>query len=269
MTSADGSLNRFSMTDRVVLVTGASRGLGSALALGFAQAGADVAINYRSHDDEAAEVVQRIQQTTGRRAIAARADVADPEAARAMVTEIGEQLGPIDALVCCAGVPGNHTPSVDVDMDDWHRVLRVHLDGTFLCAREVVKQHMGPRKAGSIIAIGSIGGLVFVRGGLSTAYRTAKGGVHMMARNLAMEWVESGVRVNTIIPGFFATDSLDVFGPDFGPGHPMFDVIVGNTPMARIAHPDELVGPALFLASDASSYVTGTTLTVDGGYTAW
>jgi NAD(P)-dependent dehydrogenase (short-subunit alcohol dehydrogenase family) len=251
------------MEGAVALVTGASTGIGRAIALGFAEAGADVAVNYRTHHDEADAVVAEIQ-SMGRRAVAAPADVTDEDAVRRMVAAVGEELGPVDALICNAGVPGSSTPTLELELADWHRVLRVHLDGVLLSAREVVRQHMAPRGSGTIVITGSIAGSAVVRaGGPSTAYRTAKGGLQQLTRNLAVEWAALGIRVNTILPGFTRTSSV---GERFGPGTPMYDIAMRDTPMARAADPDEMVGPAVFLSTRASSFVTGAALAVDGGY---
>ncbi len=260
------TLDRFSMADRVVLVTGASRGIGRALALGFAGAGARVAVNYDAHADEARAVAAQIEQETGRPAIAVQGDVGDPDAVGAMVADVGERLGPLDALVCNAGF-GSAPTAVELDMDEWRRVLRVHLDGTLLCTREVVRRHMAPRRAGAIVVVGSIAGSVAAcRTPGGAAYYAAKGGVQMLARGLAMEWVGLGIRVNTLCPGYVLTS---IFDDGFGPGHPDHDAAVRDTPMGRLGTPDDLVGAALFLASPASAFMTGQAVTVDGGYTAW
>jgi NAD(P)-dependent dehydrogenase (short-subunit alcohol dehydrogenase family) len=251
------------MAGTVALVTGASTGIGRAIALGFARAGADVAVNYRTHHDEANTVVAEIE-SLGRRAVAACADITDENAVKAMVAAVGEDLGPVDALVCNAGVPGSSTPTLDLALTDWHHTLRVHLDGVLLSAREVVRQHMAPRGSGTILITGSIAGSAVVRaGGPSTAYRTAKAGLQQLTRNLALEWVTLGIRVNTILPGFTRTSSV---GELFEPGIPMYDIAMRDTPMARSADPDEMVGPAVFLSTRASSFVTGAALAVDGGY---
>lgn len=259
-------LERFSMADRVALVTGASRGIGRALALGLAGAGARVAVNYNAHREEALAVVAQIEDQTGRRALAVQADVGDPDAVRAMVDAVGEGLGPVDALVCNAGF-GSEPTAVELELEEWRRVLRVHLDGTFLCAREVVRRHMAPRGAGAIVVIGSIAGSVGAsRRPGGSPYYAAKGGVQMLARGLALEWVGLGIRVNTLRPGYMHTS---IFGDGFGPGHPDYDAAVRDTPMRRIGTPEDLVGAALFLASPASAFMTGQAITVDGGYTAW
>jgi NAD(P)-dependent dehydrogenase (short-subunit alcohol dehydrogenase family) len=262
-------IERFSLDGQVALVTGASRGIGQALALGFARAGADVAVNFRSQSDQAQRIVAEIEGEIGQRAIAVQADVTDPEAVREMVATTGEELGPVDVLVCNAGIntPGT---SLEVPLEDWRRVIEVNLDAPFLCAREVVAQHMASRGSGSIIAIGSIGGSVGVYGVEmeegNGSYAAAKAGVQMLTRSLALEWAGKGIRVNCLCPGLIDTAIL---GEDFGPGVEEYERIIAHTPMRRIGDPDELVGPALLLASDAGSFITGHAITVDGGFTAW
>jgi NAD(P)-dependent dehydrogenase (short-subunit alcohol dehydrogenase family) len=262
-------IERFSLVGQVALVTGASRGIGRALALGLARAGADVTVNFRSHPEEAEQVVAEIEGEIGQRAIAVQADVADPAAVAEMVATTGSELGSVDVLVCNAGIntPGT---SLEVPLEDWQRVLSVNLDGPFLCAREVFAKHMASRGSGSIIMIGSICGSVGVYGldaeEGNGSYAAAKGGVQMLTRSLALEWADRGIRVNCLCPGLIDTAIL---GEGLGPGDTEYERIVAHSPMGRIGDPDELVGPALLLASAAGSYITGHSITVDGGFTAW
>ncbi len=265
-TALRSTLERFSMAGEVVLVTGASRGIGRALALGFAGAGARVAVNYNSHRDEALAVVAEIERATGSAAIAVQADVGDPDAVAELVAVVGDELGPVDALVCNAGFGIDRT-AVELDPAEWRRVLRVNLDGPFLCAREVARRHMAPRRSGSIVVIGSIAGSVVpIRRPGGSAYQAAKGGVQMLARSLATEWAGLGIRVNTLCPGYVHTSIL---GEGFGPGNPDYDAAIRDTPLGRLGAPDDMVGAALFLASPASAFMTGQAIAVDGGYTAW
>ena len=252
----------FSMEGRVALVTGASLGIGRALALGLSAAGASVGVNYRTHEAEAKAVVDEIAAAGGPPAVAVKGDVSRAEEVEELVDRVVESLGPIDALVANAGI-NTRRPALELTLEDWHRVLAVHLDGAFLCARAVAGRCMIPRGGGSIVVVASISSFAAHRGVHQSAYHAAKGGLVMLARGLAVEWADVGVRVNALCPGFVATPLL---ADDFAPGSTGYETAVEAIPMRRFAQPEELVGPTVFLASDASGYMTGQTLVVDGGY---
>ncbi len=253
------STQLFSLEGKVAIVTGASRGIGRALALGYAEAGADVAVAARNQADldaVAAEIRSR-----GRRSLAVPTDVTDRSQIKTLIDRTVEELGPLDILVNNAGGTRFMTPIVSLRPDGWDKALRLNLDSVFH-ATQLGAQKMLESDGGSIIQIASVAGIEGAQG--LSFYSAAKGAVRLMTQAVAKELAESGVRVNTIAPGWIATDLNAVMWQDESTRRTMEQMI----PMGRLGRPEEIVGPAIFLASDASSFVTGTTLVVDGGQIA-
>jgi NAD(P)-dependent dehydrogenase (short-subunit alcohol dehydrogenase family) len=248
--------SRFSLDDRVAVVTGAASGLGRAIALGLAEEGSRVACLDR---DEAgnAETAAEI----GTAASVHAADVTDRAAIDGAVDSVLEQWGRIDIAVNSAGI-GGRSPAVDYPEEMWNAVLAVNITGTFNVCRSVAR-HMLDARSGSIVNIASIGGLAGYPG--SVGYQTSKGGVVQMTRTLAMEWAEHGVRVNAVAPSQFETELVLAQWETEPQMRTQFEA---KTPLGRIGQPTEIVGPVVFLASDAASMVTGHILAVDGGYLA-
>ncbi|MFG2937086.1 SDR family NAD(P)-dependent oxidoreductase [Streptomyces sp. NPDC048282] len=244
---------------RTAWVTGAGKGLGRAIAVALSQAGATVAVTARTAPDLdrlAAELAGH-----GGKTLVVPGSIADSAAVREMAEHITDATGRLDALVNCAGISPHFTRSERVTDQDWQQVLDVNLQGTFYCCREAGKAMLAQR-SGSIVNVSSVHASTgFER---IAAYAASKGGVEALTRALAVEWADRGVRVNSLAPGYFHTDlSSGLLDSRWG------ERITAGTPLGRVGSADELGGAAVFLASDASRFVTGTTLTVDGGWTAW
>ena len=249
----------FDLTGSRVWVTGASRGLGRAMALGFAAAGAEVALTARS-PDAVKEVAVEIE-AMGDTALHLVGSVSDSDAESRSATTIREEWGGLDVLVNCAGVSPTFKRAELLEDEEWRHVLDINVTGTFLCAREAGKL-MLDSGGGAVVNISSIHGQVGMERML--AYSASKGAVDSITRTLALEWAERGVRVNTISPGYFETDMTEALrGHQKWRGH-----LLSKIPMGRFGVPEEIVSAALFLASDASGFMTGSNMVVDGGWTA-
>jgi NAD(P)-dependent dehydrogenase (short-subunit alcohol dehydrogenase family) len=247
-------LDLFRLDGKVAVVTGGNRGLGEAFARALGEAGARVAIAAR---DEARS--ERVAAEQG--ALAVTTDVTDPESVRAMVETVSSELGPVDVLVNNSGVCF-HRPALEVPDDEWRAVWEVNVDGVWNCSRAVGAQ-MVERGTGVIVNVGSISAEIVNRPQWQPAYNASKAAVHQLTKSLAAEWAPSGVRVNAIAPGYVKTEMAPVDDPRFRPRW------VEDAPMQRAAVPEEIAPSVLYLASDASSFMTGSVLIVDGGYTVF
>jgi NAD(P)-dependent dehydrogenase (short-subunit alcohol dehydrogenase family) len=248
-------LDRFSLDGKVAVVTGASSGLGVAFATGLASAGADIAICARRVDR--LKDTQRVVQESGRRCIAVEADVSRPEDCRRVVAQAVDDLGHVDVLINNAGV-GTAVPALREDPEEFRRVVDVNLNGSYFMA-QACADAMRRSGGGSIVNVGSI--LGSTSAGLpQAAYSSSKAAIIGLTRDLAQQWTgRYGIRVNALAPGFFASEMTDQYPDDYIEGR------LERVPAGRIGKADELVAAALFLASDAASYVTGILLPVDGG----
>jgi NAD(P)-dependent dehydrogenase (short-subunit alcohol dehydrogenase family) len=244
---------------RTAWVTGAGKGLGRAIAVALSQAGADVAVTARTAAD--LDSLEAELAGHGGKVLVLPASVADADAVRTTVERITGATGRLDAVVNCAGISPHFTRSEYVTDEDFRRVLDINLQGTFYCCREAGKVMLA-QGSGSIVNVSSVHASVgFER---IAAYAASKGGVEALTKALAVEWADRGVRVNALAPGYFRTDlSSGLLDSRWG------ERIVKSTPLGRVGGVEELGGAAVFLASDASRFVTGTTVTVDGGWTAW
>ena len=247
------------LTDKCALVTGASRGIGRAIALRFAEEGCDVAINYldeagRDNAAEAQAVADEVA-AMGRKAICLSADVTDAAAVRAMVAEAIEQLGGLDILVNNAGITRDRTLR-KLSPEDWEAVLRVNLTGAFNCCQAVL-EHMLERGSGRIVSMASVVGLMgnFGQGN----YAASKAGLIGFSKSLAREVARKGITVNCIAPGFIDTEMTQAIPPD------VQQQILGQIPMGKMGGPQDVANAALFLASDEAAYITGHVISVNGG----
>jgi NAD(P)-dependent dehydrogenase (short-subunit alcohol dehydrogenase family) len=252
-------LSMFSLEGKCVLVTGASRGIGQAIALGMARAGALVAAAARTRTG-LAETAQ-LAQAQGHKFVSIEMDVADATACQRGVRDAVDALGGLDVLVNNAGIE-EVRPSFEVDEALWDRILDTNLKGAFFCAQAAGKAMVATGRGGSQINLCSLTSEV----GVPTAvpYGSSKSGLLGMTRALSTEWASLGIRVNGIAPGYFRTALTEQFYRDEAWQAAMRQKI----PMARFGKLDDLVGAAIFLASAASVYVTGQCLAVDGGYLA-
>jgi NAD(P)-dependent dehydrogenase (short-subunit alcohol dehydrogenase family) len=251
-------LNAFGLSGRLAVVTGGNRGLGRAFALALGEAGARVAIVSR----DTAQTADAVAELTGRgiEAQGFRADVARrPDVDRA-VDEITSAMGRVDILVNNAGTC-IHAPAFEVTDAQWQEVMDVNVNGVWNCC-QAFGRRMADQGGGSIVNIGSISALVVNRPQWQPGYNASKAAVHQLTKSLATEWAPLGIRVNALAPGYVKTEMAPVDRPEFR-RHWIEDV-----PMQRYATPEEIAPSVVYLASDASAFMTGTVLVIDGGYTS-
>jgi 2-dehydro-3-deoxy-D-gluconate 5-dehydrogenase len=253
----------FSLDGRVAVVTGGNRGIGRAIALGLARAGASVAILSRDKfkNREALAELQAI----GRPAMAAHLDVTERSALAEAMDLVERELGPIDILVNNAGVALVSGGILNETEASWDTVMATHLHATFLLSK-LAATSMAKRKRGKIINLASM--YSYFGSGVVPSYSAAKGGIVQLTKSMAIELASHNIQVNAIAPGWIATEMTALVreAEDFAEFHKM---ILDRTPAARWGEADEVAGAAVFLASDAASFVTGATLPVDGGYSAF
>src|SRR5437762_10257887 len=248
----------FDLTDRIAVVVGGTSGIGRAIALGLADAGADVVPTGRRGN--LAEAIAREVEARGRRSLAMTTDVSDTHSVQALADATIGKFGKVDILVNAAGYTIRR-PTLDISDDEWEGILDVNLTGMLRACR-AFGRHMTERRYGRIINIGSLTSVVALHE--VAAYGASKAGVAALTKSLAVEWAPYNVCVNAILPGVFRTALNErlLDGTDRG------DELLMRTPMRRFGVPEELAGAAVFLASDSASFVTGHLLAVDGGFLA-
>ena len=256
-------MDRFSLHGRTALVTGASRGIGNGIARGLAEAGADVGVVYRQTADQADAFVEELHAMGRTGSFAHRADVTKKSEIDGMVDAALSRWGKIDILVNNAGT-GRRVAAEEMTEETWDFIVDLNLKSVFFTSQAVGRQ-MISQGGGSIVNVGSISALIVNNPQKQCHYNAAKAGVHMLTKCLAVEWVEHNIRVNAIAPGYVETDLTRPFmeeNPE--QAHDLWKM---GTLQERFAAPREIAGAAVYLASDASTFVTGEVMVVDGGYT--
>lgn len=242
------------LTNKTAIITGASRGIGAEIAKRFAQAGANVVVNYSGSQQKAESVVEAINENGGK-AIAVKANVADADAVKAMVDETMATFGAVDILVNNAGITRDNLMMRMKD-DEWDDVINTNLKGVFVCTKAVTRQMMKQR-SGRIVNIASIVGVMGNAG--QANYVASKAGVIGLTKTTARELASRGITANAVAPGFITTDMTDQLNEDIQ------KTMMSQIPLGRFGKPEEVAKAALFLASDEASYMTGQTLHLDGG----
>ncbi|WP_026694874.1 SDR family NAD(P)-dependent oxidoreductase [Peribacillus kribbensis] len=251
-------LPSFRLEGKTAIVTGAGRGIGRAIAIGFAEAGADVALLARTKTD--LEETAHIVEQTGQKAFPIAADLTQGDQIQSAVQKVIKEAGELDILVNNAGM-NIRSQALEVTEEEWQKIMDTNLKSAFLMSKEAGTYFAGANKGGSILSIASVAGQVALRTGV--VYASTKAAMIQMTKVLAFEWGKYNVRVNSLGPWYFKTPLTEKLLQD----QEYVNDILSVTPLKRIGELEELVGPAVFLSSDAANYVTGQTLFVDGGMT--
>lgn len=252
--------NQLDFTGQVVAVTGGASGIGLETARAFAACGAEIAL-IDLNEETLAQAAKEIS-AAGCKVSTHRANVTDSAQVNAAADAVISEHGKVNVLINSAGIARLHT-ALDVTDEEWRLVMDVNVNGTFWASR-AFGRHMVERREGSIVNLGSMSGIIINRPQFAASYMASKGAVHMLTKALAVEWAGSGVRVNAVAPGYVGTEMTLKMREQPA----LFNVWMDMTPMQRCGEPSEIASAILFLASPASSYVTGSILSVDGGYTS-
>ena len=258
-------LDLFKLTGKVAIVTGAARGLGKQAALALAEAGADVAI-CDLLEAEAAQTAHEIE-SLGSRAMSARVDITKVDEIEDFVTSVIDRLGKVDILVNNAARPSQGLSLEQVDEEVWNDIININLSGMFYFTKPVAKHMIERGRGGAIVNVASINSYVIsnIRPRHNVVYCVSKGGVAQLTRGMAADWAEYGIRVNAIAPGFIPTGQTAQ-----SRAHPeIAERIVAMTPIGRYGRPDEIKGTIVYLASDATTFMTGSVVIIDGGITIY
>jgi NAD(P)-dependent dehydrogenase (short-subunit alcohol dehydrogenase family) len=256
------AIDKFKLDGKTVVVTGGARGIGYAVAELSASVGADVAI-VDILDEAGANAARRVAASSGRKVRFYRADLRQPLSVEEVATAVEADFGRVQVLFNCIGVNPN-TPVLEIPAEEWQNVIDVNVNGQFFAAQAFGRQ-MARHGGGSIVAIGSNSGIIVDKPQPQAHYNTSKAAVHQMVKSLAVELAPHNIRVNAVAPGYVLTE-MTKRGVSTSEWVKQWEEM---TPMRRFAEPSEVAYTMLFLASDAASYVTGSILLVDGGYTCW
>lgn len=251
------------LTGKVALVTGASRGLGSAFAQALAEAGADLAITSR-HKDELSDTARAVRGT-GRKVLELEADITNPDRVQQMVRSTVARFGKLDILVNNAGAMRINKPPEETTPEEWRFVIDTNINGTFYCCREAAVQ-MKKQQSGKIINLSSKSGFTIGRHFHGGSYDVSKAGIAMLTKALAVEWAPYNINVNAVAPGYYDTKPNREFFVD---NPELYKKVIDLVPLKRLGDIRELSGLVVCLASDISNYMTGTTILIDGGYNIW
>lgn len=263
------------LANQVALVTGASSGIGAGVAMSLAKAGAAVAVNYHSNADSAHALVDEIRKAGGR-AMSVKADVGQPDDIARMFSAVHDQLGDVDIVVANSGIQKD-APSIDMTLEDWHKVIETNLTGQFLTVQAAVRAFLARQQKhhytdghpphskalGKVICMSSVHDVIPWAGHVN--YAATKGGINMMMRTLAQEFAPKKVRINAIAPGAIRTP----INKDAWESPESLEKLMKLVPYKRIGEAEDIGNAAVFLASDDSDYIVGTTLYVDGGMTLY
>ena len=251
------------LTDRVALVTGASRGLGSAFARALAEAGADLAVTCR-HKEDLRETARAVRDA-GREVLELEADITKPDQVQQMVESTVARFGKLDILLNNAGAMRINKPPEETTPEEWRFVIDTNINGTFYCCREAAV-HMKKRQSGKIINLSSKSGFTVGRHFHGGSYDVSKAGIAMLTKALAVEWAPYNINVNAVAPGYYDTKPNREFFVD---NPELYKKVIDLVPLRRLGDIGELSGLIVCLASDISNYMTGTTVLIDGGYNIW
>ena len=257
-----GIIEKMRLDGKHIFVTGGARGIGKSVATAFAEAGADLAI-VDVDIDEAEKTAKELSDKTGRKVIAVKTDVTEPEQVDAMVEKVVSELGGLEAAFCNAGICINE-PADEMTFEHWKKVIDINLTGVFLTATAAGK-YMLNHGGGSIINTASMSGHIVNVPQPQCAYNASKAGVIMLTKSLAVEWAKKGVRVNCISPGYIGTELINN-APHLVP---LIEQWNAMAPMGRLGKPEELQSVCVYLAGDTSSFTTGSDIVVDGAFTSF
>lgn len=248
----------FSLEGKTAIVTGAARGLGAEIAFGLAQCGASLVLADLNMPEDSAKRVEKL----GGRCIALQIDIADEKQVEGLVERAVSEYGKVDILINNAGISQmSYTPTENLSTEEWDRVIRINLSGTFLCCKHVGRA-MIKTGGGKIVNVATTAGITGVP--RAPAYSASKAGVILLTKSLAIEWARYNIRVNAIAPHYLETELTEGLRND----ERVYGGLVKQIPMKRFGKTSELIGTILLLSSEASSYITGTVIEVDGGYLA-